>query len=70
MWFGVLKLVLEIASAISQHMKDKQLLDAGQAIAINKNLTDALDKIKTANTARDNVVIDADSLHNDPNSRD
>lgn len=69
MWFTALKLVLEIAAAVTSYMERKQLLDAGEASAIANNLKDSQRKLSLALEARRNVKHDSDDVKNDPNNR-
>jgi hypothetical protein len=69
MWFTALKLILQIAGAVTQYMERKQLLDAGEASAIARNLKESQRKLSLALEARRNVTHDADDIKNDPNNR-
>jgi len=70
MWISILKAVLAIADSITSYLERKQLLDAGAALSIKKNLEDSLGKIRKADAARRNVEHDADSVRDDKNNRD
>lgn len=58
-WVAILRLILEVGSRVARYLGDKQLIDAGEAKAINANLTQSLDRIKHINEAR-----------NDPDTRE
>ncbi len=66
--FTILKGLLGLAGAIANYIKDKQLIDAGQAIAISNTLKEANEQIVKADNARRNV--DVSRVHDDPNNRD
>lgn len=66
-WFGLLKGLIGLASHVAKLMADKQLLDAGQAIAISKTLEKANAEIVKADNARRNI--DVASVQDDPNNR-
>jgi len=51
----LLSAILSLASAIANYLKDKQLMDAGEAKAILKGLNDADKAIAKANVARANA---------------
>ncbi len=63
---SILKVLLTLANALSQYVKDKQLLDAGADKAIANNLNDSLKKLNSAIIARRT----AKHVPNDPNNRD
>ncbi len=68
-WASILKLVLSLASSIAQYMERKQLLDAGEARQIAKNLTAASRKVEAAVKARNNVVHISEAAKHDKNNR-
>lgn len=51
-WVAILRLILEVGSRLARYLGDKQLIDAGEAKAINVNLTQSLDRLKRINEAR------------------
>jgi len=68
-WFGLLKGLVGLASHVAKLMADKQLLDAGQAIAISNSLKEVNSRVKKAHDARRNVKHDATSVMHDKNNR-
>lgn len=69
MWFSALKFIFQIAGAVTRMMERKQLLDAGAASAIAKNLEHSQKKLRVALEARRNVKHNAQDVKNDPNNR-
>ena len=69
-WFSVLKSLLLLAGFVAKYMADNQLLNAGEAIAINKSIGKSLERIKKAQSARDSLSHNPDSVRDDPNNRD
>lgn len=74
-WLALLKAILGFASALTGYLRDKQLMDAGEAKAIVKQLESSLDAVERARAARRNAVADFDKRNgvpddNDPNLRD
>lgn len=71
----VITLILRVADSLMGLLQEKQLLEAGQAMAEGKNAKKALEIYKAAQAARDAV---ADRIHanpdwlpvDDPNRRD
>ena len=49
---ALLQAVLGLAGSLTAYLKDKQLLDAGEALAISKGLQDAQTSILKAKQAR------------------
>jgi len=60
-WANLLRLFLTVSERIASYMADKQLLDAGEAKAIAKNLARQNERIQIAIEAGRNVVVDADA---------
>ncbi len=52
MWLGILKALLSVAAGLADYLRDRQLLEAGEAMAIAKGLRESLDAIDKANKAR------------------
>ena len=69
-WLSILRGLFGITQTVLRMMADRQLLDAGEAKAIARNLTQANEKLDKALAARRNVKHDADSVSNDPANRD
>ena len=69
-WLGLLRLVLTIADKLSEIVRDKQLLDAGEARAISHNLQEGMKRVEMAQKARGSVKHDPDSVRADPDNRD
>ncbi|QJI53343.1 hypothetical protein vBAcoSR7M_21 [Alteromonas phage vB_AcoS-R7M] len=74
-WLKFFKLLLQLSFNISKYLETKQLLNAGEAIAIRKGLEDAIAKSNKAMRARNAAGAKFDSANgvpdnNDPNLRD
>lgn len=72
-WIALLKAVLGFASALAGYLRDKQLIDAGEAKAIVAQLESSLNALDRARKARANAVADYDAngvRDEDPNLRD
>ena len=74
-WVGFLKAVLGFASALTEYLRNRELLEAGEAQAIAEGLKNANEAIEKARRARRNAVRDFDKRDggpdgNDPNLRD
>ncbi len=67
---GLLRAIMGIAGAIASYIGDKQLMDAGEAKAISRNISATLEQIDKARAARKSVKHDADSVRDDPHNRD
>ncbi len=72
---GLLKAVLRFASALTEYLRNRELLEAGEAKAIAEGLKNANEAIEKARRARRNAVRDFDKRDgvpddNDPNLRD
>lgn len=73
--FGLLKAALSFASFLTEYLKNKQLIEAGEAKAIAKGLENANETIDKARRARRNAVRNFDRTNgmcdeDDPNLRD
>lgn len=62
----LLNLLLSFAGSISRYIERKQLMDAGKAQQVSKDLEDALENIAAARRARATARI----MRDDPNNRD
>ena len=74
-WLTVLKALLGFASSLAGYLRDKQLLDAGEAKAISIQLESSLDALDRATKARRAAVAKFDDANGvpddeDPNLRD
>lgn len=74
-WLALLRLILSIADTVSNYVREKQLLDAGAASEIARNLAVSLALVDQARRARDAAGADFDKRNgvpdeNDPNLRD
>lgn len=69
-WLAVLKFLLSLADNLTQYLRDKQLMDAGEAKVTSANLKDALDATARAIAARNAVRDDPNSILHDPDNRD
>lgn len=55
MWLSLLRLLLQLASAVATHVRERRLLEAGQAEAALRGIRDADEAIARARAARDAV---------------
>lgn len=72
-WLALLKAVLGFARALTTYLDRKQLMDAGEAKAIARQLESSLNALDRARKARANAVADYDAngvRDEDPNLRD
>lgn len=51
-WLAVLRALLGLASSITTYLQNKQLIEAGEALAIAEGLKNAQEAINKANQAR------------------
>jgi hypothetical protein len=70
MWLQLLKLVLSLAETFLGKAREKQLLDAGQSMAIQKALNAALNQTDNAINIRNAVSSNPDRVRDDPFDRD
>ena len=54
-WLSILAGVLKLAGAIADWLKARQLIDAGEALAIAAHLEGALHNVELAKAARDKI---------------
>jgi len=59
-WAKILHLLLGLASEVASYMGDKQLLEAGEAKALARQLRNDNERIKKVMEARRNTVYDID----------
>ena len=74
-WLAILRALLGLAGTLSNYLREKQLLDAGEARAIAEGLKNAQEATTKAREARRNAVRkfdDSDGVpdESDPNLRD
>jgi len=69
MWLSLLRLLLQLASAVATHLRERRLLAAGEAEAVAASIREATHAVERAHRARDAVRPD-DELHDDPANRD
>lgn len=72
-WLALLKAVLGFARALTTYMNNKQLMDAGEAKAIARQLDSSLNALQRAKDARKRAVAEYDTngvRDDDPNLRD
>ena len=74
-WLTVLKALLSFARGLTGYLRDKQLLDAGEAKAIASQLESSLNALASATKARRAAVAKFDDANGvpddeDPNLRD
>jgi hypothetical protein len=65
---AILRAVLSLASALMGYVRDRQLMDAGEAKQLSAGLQESLDAISRAKRARQSV--DPDGVPDDPDNRD
>ena len=70
MWLTILHLLLSLASTVATHVRERRMLEAGQAEAALRGIRDADEAIARARAARDAVRDDPDSVRDDPYNRD
>lgn len=68
-WLSLLNAVLSLASVLAEYAKQRQLIGAGEAMALNRTLGESLAAIERAMAARRAVKHDADSIMRDPHNR-
>lgn len=69
-WLQALSALLKLANLLAGYLRDKQLLEAGEARAISESLSVAQSRVQVAMAARAAVKHDPDSVRNDPYNRD
>lgn len=74
-WLALLKGLLSLSNSLTEYLRNKQLLEAGEAQAISEGLQNAQVAIKKAREARNNAVREFDKRDGvpddeDPNLRD
>ena len=63
MWLGIVKTLLSLAGSLMSYLDNKQLLEAGKAVADNEHLSKARDEYLKSQKIRDKVGGDfADAL--------
>lgn len=55
MWLSLIQLALQAISGIAGYLREKKLLDAGQATAIAEGLKQTLENVEKANAAKNEV---------------
>lgn len=53
--FGIIRVLLRLAGTLAEWAKNRQLMKAGEATAINKGLVDAYNAMERARGARANM---------------
>jgi|TARA_R110002020_G_scaffold150980_8_gene327888 hypothetical protein len=56
--FGAIKLLLRLTGTLAEWGKNRQLMSAGEAKAINKGLVDVYNTMERARHARDNIDVE------------
>jgi len=74
-WLALLKGLLALSNSLTEYLRNKQLLEAGEAQAISEGLQNAQDAIQKAREARNTAVREFDKRDGvpddeDPNLRD
>lgn len=74
-WLAILRSLLGLCFSLTEYMKNKQLLEAGEARAIAEGLRNANDIIIKVRKARSDAELDFDKRNgvpddSDPNLRD
>lgn len=70
MWLTLLNLLLTLAVSIAQAAGSRQLLAAGAAQQVVRDLQHAQEQVQRAHAARSGVSHDDDSILHDPDNRD
>lgn len=52
MWLSLLSLLLQLAAAVATHLRERRLLEAGEAEAVLRGVREADDAIARARVAR------------------
>ena len=68
-WLNAITALLSIVRYITKYLNDRQLILAGQAISIAKNLQGVIDAVERAKAYRASVKHDDDSIMHDPDNR-
>lgn len=70
-WLALLKLLLTVTDRVFSYMEERQMLEAGEARAIAKQMEDLNERVKRAAAARDATRADnaAGGLRNDDGYR-
>jgi len=69
-WLAILKLLLTVSNSLTGYMREKQLLDAGEAKNLSRGLQETLDVIEKIKTAKRDLKHDPNSVRKDPDNRD
>ena len=69
-WLAFLNFLLSLANAVAKYVGDKQLMDAGSAATIARNLNASLSILDRAKKARDRAVADFDKSGGMPDDKD
>lgn len=69
-WLSLVKALLSVAGALLKWAGDRQLIAAGEARAVARDLAHANERLARAIAARRGVRDDPDSVHRDPDNRD
>lgn len=69
-WLTLLKTLLSLADTLAGHLRERNLMDAGEAKNVARAVMEAQASVDRARAARAAVRDDPDSLRNDPENRD
>jgi alpha-glucuronidase len=69
-YIALLNLLLSLASSVAKYVSDKQLMEAGSAQEISRNLEASLNVMEKARKARDSAVADFDKRGGVPDDKD
>lgn len=69
-WLTLLQALLSVARVVADYLRDKQLIDAGEAKAIAEGLKGSLDAIERANKARSKAISRFDAANGVPDDKD
>lgn len=70
MWIGILSALISLIGSITNYIREKDLMDAGQSKALNDSLENIFKIIKDARASRSSVLHDDNSVRDDKNNRD
>lgn len=69
-WLALLRVILGLASSLTDYLRDKQLIEAGEAKAISEGLKNAQNAITKARKARYNANRAFDERDGVPDDKD
>lgn len=69
-WLSLLRAILGLATGLTGYLRDKRLIEAGEAKLINRQLNGALDAIRRSNEARSRAASEFDRTDGVPDDKD